>query len=321
MTEFVTFGETGLRLAAPRGERLESVDRLRVRAAGPESNAAVAARRMGCDATWISRLPDSPLGQRVAGELRGYDLEVLVEWIDTGTGLDVDSRLGLTFTERAGQPRGNALGNDHEGVARAGVSMDDVPVARVEAADAAYTTGATPALSPRAATATARFLKAASDGGATTAFGLSYQADRWDGPADARRTLTEFFPAVDVLVTSDDDARKVLDADGQPAAAAHSLAAEYALETIVLVHEGGATAYHDTTVHEVDGIAADAHDRRGATAAFAGAFLTELVEGTPLDDAVRTGLAADALTRTISGAVPTITREEVDRVLADAGDH
>jgi 2-dehydro-3-deoxygluconokinase len=315
MTELVAFGETGLRLSAAAGERLETADRLRVRAVGPESNPAVAARRVGIDAAWLSRLPDSPLGHRVAGELRGYDLDVVVEWVDDG-----DERLGLTFEESARPPRGNARVHDQTDAAMAGVSMDDVPVARVEAADVAYTTGATPALSSRAATATARFLKAASDGGATTAFGLTYQPDRWDGPEAARETLTEFFPAVDVLVTSDEDAARVLDESGQPPTVAHALGAEYGFETVVVRREESAVAWRDSTVHELSAVETDGRDATGAEDAFAGGFLAALADDEALDRALAVGLAADALSRTVRGAVPTVTRAEIDRVAEEIGD-
>ena len=61
----VTFGECALRLSPPGSERLETARGLQVQAAGPESNAAIAARRLGTPATWVSRLPDTPLGRRV----------------------------------------------------------------------------------------------------------------------------------------------------------------------------------------------------------------------------------------------------------------
>jgi 2-dehydro-3-deoxygluconokinase len=313
MTELVAFGESGLRLAADPGERLEAVDQLRVRVAGPESNAAVAARRIGVEAAWLSRLPDTSLGHRVAAELRRYDLDVVVEWIDTDAEAD---RVGLTFTERAGPPRGNAAVTDRAGAAMAGVSMDDVPVGRVESADVAYTTGATPALSPRAATATARYLKAASDGGATTAFGLAYQPDHWDSPEAARETLTEFFPVVDVLLTSAADAATMLGADGQRAAVANALAAEHGFDTVVVNSPHGATALHGTTVYEVDAVETDARDDAGTGDAFAGAFCAELAATDDAETALRVGVATEALARTVEGTVPAVTRAEVDRVAA-----
>jgi 2-dehydro-3-deoxygluconokinase len=319
MTELVAFGETGLRLSATPGERLEAADRLRVRAVGPESNAAVAARGAGVDATWLSRLPESPLGRRVATGLRGHDLDVVVEWVEPDEEAD-DSRVGLTFEERASAPRGDATVADHAGAAMADVSMDDVPVPRVERADVAYTTGATPGLSARAATATARYLKAARDGGATTAFALSYHPDRWTDAATARETLTEFFPAVDVLLTSEADAETVLDEPGQPAAVANALAAEYGFETVV-VHGGrGATALHGSTVDQVAAVEGDTRDPAGAQDAFAGALCAEFAATEDIEAALRMGVAAAALARTVEGAVPAFTRAEIDRVVAGIDD-
>jgi 3-oxoacyl-[acyl-carrier-protein] synthase III len=47
MSDLVTFGETMLRLSPPGHERLETTDELEVRAAGAESNVAIAAERLG----------------------------------------------------------------------------------------------------------------------------------------------------------------------------------------------------------------------------------------------------------------------------------
>ena len=66
MVEVATFGETMLRLSPPTGERIESTDSLECRTAGAESNVAIAAARLGTDAAWLSKLPDSVLGRRVA---------------------------------------------------------------------------------------------------------------------------------------------------------------------------------------------------------------------------------------------------------------
>lgn len=319
MTELVSFGETGLRLSATPGERLEAADRLRVRAVGPESNAAVAARRTGIDATWLSRLPETPLGRRVATELRGHDLDIVVEWVEPDEEAG-DSRVGLTFEERASAPRGDATVADHIGAAMADVSMDDVPVARVERADVAYTTGATPGLSARAATATARYLKAARDGGATTAFELSYRPGRWADAATARETLTEFFPAVDMLLTSEADAEAVLDESGQPAAVANALAAEYGFETVVVHSSRGATALNGATVDRVSAVEADTRNPAGAQDAFTGALCAEFAATDDIEVALRTGIAAAALARTIEGAVPAFTRAEIDRVVAEIDD-
>jgi len=76
MADLVTFGETMLRFSPPDEARLEIADQYDVDVAGAESNVAVAAQRLGLDATWLSKLPDSPIGRKVANELRGHGVSV-----------------------------------------------------------------------------------------------------------------------------------------------------------------------------------------------------------------------------------------------------
>src|SRR6056297_405905 len=110
MTDLVTFGETMLRLSPPDGERLEVSDRLELRAAGAESNVAVAAQRLGADAAWTSKLPDSPPGRRVVSGLRRHGVETDVVWSDEG-------RQGTYYLESGGEPRGSNVIYDREGAA------------------------------------------------------------------------------------------------------------------------------------------------------------------------------------------------------------
>lgn len=311
----VTLGETALRLSPPGRGRLEQTDRLEVEASGPESNAGVAARRLGEPVTWLSRLPDSPLGRRVAGELQGYDLDVRVSW---GTG-----RQGLTFHERGGAPRGDDRVDDRTRVAAASLSMEDLPLEPIEEADLAYVTGATPALSNDLAGATAQFLKTASDAGARTALSLEYRPWLWTDADAARETLTGFFPAVDVFLARESDVEAVLDRSGSPAEVAHGLAADWGFEHVLLTRERTCAVYHDATVHEYPNPAVDAADTTGQEAAFAGAFLAALRDVATPSEALKTAVAARSLAATIPGSVPVVTREEIARVAAEverAGD-
>jgi len=305
----VTLGETALRLSPPGAGRLERADRLEMEASGPESNAGVVARRLGEPVTWLSRLPDSPLGRRVAGELRGYDLEIDVDW---GEG-----RQGLTFHERGGAPRGDDRVDDRTGAAAASLSMDDLPLEPVRGADAAYVTGATPALSNDLAGATARFLKTANDAGATTALSLAYRPWLWKSPDAARDTLTGFFPAVDVFLAREADVDAVLDRSGSPAEVAHGLASDWGFEHVLLTRERTCIAYHGATVHEYPNPQVDAVDTTGREAAFAGAFLAARRDGADPTDGLRTAIAARALAATLPGSVPTVTRAEVERVASE----
>ena len=66
----VTFGETMIRFSPPDFKRLEQTETLNMRIGGSEMNAAVAARRMGIETAYVTKLPDNSLGRFVRNKIR-----------------------------------------------------------------------------------------------------------------------------------------------------------------------------------------------------------------------------------------------------------
>lgn len=299
-----TFGATSLRLSPPPGDRLETSRHLDLHVTGPESNAAVAARRAGVPTTHATVLPDTPLGRRAVGELRAHDVDVSVTWRD--------GRQGLTFYEHGAAPRPDDRVEDRGASAFADLERGTLPLDVVGEADCAYLSGATPGYSTAAAEAAARFLRAARDEGGTTAFSLTYRPEQWS-PEEARETLTGFFPAVDVFVATAADVATVLDRDGPASEVAHALATEHGFETVALVRERTTVAWHDATLFEFPVVDAEEVDPTGATDAFTGTFLARLVEGSDTETALRYGTAAHGLARTVAGPLVTFSEAELNR--------
>jgi 2-dehydro-3-deoxygluconokinase len=300
----VTVGGAALRLA-PRGTgRLETAGAFAVDVEGAECNAAVAAGRLDADATWYSRLPDNPLGRRVAGELRRHDVEVIALFADGG-------RQGVTFFERGSPPRSDGRVDDLAGAAVENLSFDALPSDPVTAADAAYVTGRTPTTSTPLAQSTAKFLTAATDGGATTALGL-LDADGVGTETDYE-TLGGLFPAVDVLVSTPAAVEAVFDRSGEPTRVTHALASDHGFETVALRREQTAAVWRDSTVHEYALPSVETVDVTGAADAFAGTFLVGLDQA-DVQTALRRAIAADAVVKTMPGALPVFTRAELDAV-------
>jgi 2-dehydro-3-deoxygluconokinase len=312
MADLVTFGETMLRLSPPDSERLETTDELEFRAAGAESNVAIAAARLGADAAWTSKLPDSPLGRRVVAGLRQHGVETDVVWSDEG-------RQGTYYLEHGGEPRGTNVIYDRTGAAVTTAEFGELPVERVREAEAFHTSGITPALSDTLESTTADLLAAASDAGTTTAFDVNYRSKLWD-PVEARDCLERLFPDVDVLVVAERDARDVLAREGDAAEIAEGLADEFGFETVVVTRgEAGALARHGDEVYEQTAIETDTLDPIGTGDAFVGAFLARRLAGDDVPTAMEYGSATAALKRTIPGDVAVVTREEVERVLTEEG--
>jgi 2-dehydro-3-deoxygluconokinase len=315
MTDIVTFGETMLRLSPPRGDRLERTGELDVQAGGAESNVAVAAARLGCDAVWLSKLPDSPLGRRVVSELRSHGVRTGIAWDDSG-----ETRMGTYYLEHGGDPRGTNVIYDRSGAAVTTAKPAELPRGAVRNAEVFYTSGITPALSSTLAETTASLLETAQDADTTTAFDLNYRSKLWT-PEEAGEMYESLFSHVDVLVGAERDIEACLGRSGDPADVARELAAEYDFETaIVTLSDEGSVAVHDGEVYEQGVYAADTFDAIGTGDAFVGGFLANRLNGGDVPSSLAYGAATASLKRTIDGDLAVVTPEEVAAVVAEDAD-
>ena len=312
MTALVTFGETMLRLSPPRHERLETAATLEVHPGGAESNAAVAASRLGTAATWLSKLPDSPLGRRVASGLRRHGLEVDVVWSDAG-------RQGTYYLELAGAPRGIDVVYDRTDAAVTTATADELSTEPIRDAELFLTSGITPALSSTLERTVDELLTIAREAGVETAFDVNYRRKLWP-PETARETLEGYFPLIDVLVTPLRDARAVLDERGDAGEIATGLADEWDFETVVVTcGADGAVACRDGSLVDRPAFETETVAPIGTGDAFVGGFLSSRLDGADLGTTLEYGAAVAALKRTIPGDVAVVEPAAVDRIVA--GDH
>lgn len=313
MTDLVGFGEATLRLQAAPGRRLGDTERFDAGVGGPERNSVVTASSLGADAVWLSRLPKSPLGERVVADLRGHGVRTGVAWGDD------EDRLATAFVEAGPEPRGRTTVLDRNGAAFEQVHAANLPVGVVRDAERFHVAGATPARSERAAAATESLLQAANEAGTTTSFDLRYREEDWSRET-AKEACAALLPHVDVLFVSPAAAEAIFDEDGDPIEIAHALRTENGLETVVLLRDNGALAAHGDEVHESDTVAGDVVDEAGARDAFVGAFhaaRTAGDESAGVGDALAHAAAAAALVRTLSGTAVDVSPAAVERVLAE----
>ncbi|WP_324664987.1 bifunctional 2-dehydro-3-deoxygluconokinase/2-dehydro-3-deoxygalactonokinase [Haloarcula sediminis] len=311
MDDLVTFGETMLRFSPPDDERIETADEYRVHTAGAESNVAVAAQRLGLDAAWTSKLPDSPVARRVVGELRSHGVTVDPVWSDSG-------RQGTFYLETGDSPRGNTVIYDRTDAAVTTATPAELPVTRVENAAGFHTTGITPALSETLSETTAALLAAAQEAGTTTSFDCNYRSKLWS-PDEARETLTGLLPDVDVFTIAERDARKVLDMSGESAAIATELSETYDLEVTVLTRgTDPALAVSGDAVYEQPTFeSTDAHPI-GTGDSFVGGFLSQYLDGQDIPAALEYAAATAAFKRTVPGDIAVVSPEEVESVIDGA---
>ncbi len=314
MTDLVTFGETMLRLSPPRGDRLETTRELDVQTGGAESNVAVGAARLGVDAAWLSKLPDSPLGRRIVSELRSHGVRTGVSWADP-----TDTRLGTYYLEFGGEPRGTNVIYDRADAAITTVTAEELPTGVFDDAERFHTTGITPALSESATEATRALLRAAGEAGVTRSFDLNYRSKLWT-PAAARAVYEDLFADVDLLFVPQRDARKVLGREGDAIEIAHGLASEFGFESVVVTRGAeGAIALRGGEVHEQGVFEAETFDAIGTGDAFVAGFLTKRLDGGTVHEALEWAAATAALKRTVAGDLAVVTPEEVEAVVDGGG--
>ena len=304
----VTFGETMLRYAPPPGERLEAAEELSVHVGGAESNVAVAAARLGREAIWLSKLPASPLGDRVERAVAAQGVTTAVVRSETG-------RQGVYYVEFGGRPRGTDVRYDRADAAVTTATPDELATDRVAAADAFYTSGITPALSATLADTTRELLTIARSAGTTTVLDVNYRSKLWSAEA-AAGTLTDLLELVNVLVVAERDAKTVLGRSGDPAAVGRGLLADYDHETVVVTRGAeGAVAVTADAVVERPAFEADTRDPVGSGDALVGGFLARRLAGDDLAAALEYGAATAAVARTLDGDMPLVSPADVEAVV------
>src|SRR5260370_41280495 len=207
--EVITFGEAMVRLSPPNFQRLEQTSSLDLQAGGAELNTAVALARLGRSAAWISRLTRNPLGRIIASRAQeaGVGTEHVV-WTN-------DDRVGVYFLEFGAAPRASSVLYDRKSSAISQIRPGMVNWAAVfQGARWFHVTGITPALSTTAAEATREALQAARAARVQVSIDLNYRAKLWS-QGDAGRWMSEFIQLCDVLITTEEDAERVLGITGQ----------------------------------------------------------------------------------------------------------
>ena len=141
--DFLTVGETLLRLSPPGQQRLDQARLFEIAVGGSELNVGCVLARLRRRVAWVSRLPAGPLGRIVDGEARRHGVDTRwVRWIDS-------ARLGLMFYEPGPEPRTSRVIYDRKHSAASELAFDDAPWEVLAQASAwVHLTGITPALRP-----------------------------------------------------------------------------------------------------------------------------------------------------------------------------
>jgi 2-dehydro-3-deoxygluconokinase len=196
-----------------------------------------------------------------------------------------------------------------------------------EDARAYHTTGITTALSERAAAEVSASLAAARSRGILTSYDLNFRGRLWS-PEEARRIQEPLMPCIDVLITTEEDARTVFGVTSDSYRdVAWTLADRYGFRVVTITVRGDISVLHNTwtAIAFSDGVFVDDRtydielvDRVGGGDAYAAGFLYGMLTG-DVEKAVRYGNAFSALKQTSWGDFNFATLAEVESQLEGAG--
>lgn len=271
--DVTTIGSTMLRLSVPQGERLETAPCFQVNTAGTESNTMVALSRMGMRCSWVSRLSDNALGQRISRDIRGYDVDVTrVIW-------EKDSRNETFFVEYGAKPRKINVIYDRKDAAVSKITYKEIDSQYLLDTRIFHGTGIFPALSENCADTLLEMMDSACKADVTTSFDVNYRKGLWS-EKEAAETLVPFLERSDLIFITREDTCDLFGHDGTAQSVVEAMYERFSPKIciVTLGNEGG-IAYDGDNIYHSSAYDVEVVDRLGAGDSFTAGFLCGYLEG------------------------------------------
>ncbi len=321
--DLVTFGEAILRFSPADGDRLVRADRFDCVLGGAELNVAAGAAQLGMNTAYLTKLPDNRMGEYAASRINSAGVcGDLIAW----DGED-DARLALYYMETGAAPRKPAVVYDRRHSSFTKADAADFAPAVEAGARLFHTCGISLALCQRSRAAAKRLVEAYKAQGALISFDVNYRANLW-GEAEARATIEELLPLVDILFISEESCRRMFARTGELEQILRDFAAQYGLKLVAttqrkvlspqrhsftaLIYDAASDAFFTQPPYEIDVV-----DRIGSGDAFVAGVLSGVLKGEPAERALRYGNAMAALKSTVCGDLPCTNLAEVERLIAE----
>jgi len=333
MPKIVSFGEALLRLKSPGKQRFLQTPVFEATFGGGELNVAVGLARFGLDISYVTLLPDNPIGDACVAEIRrqGIDVSHIVRKGD---------RMGIYFLEAGSGPRPSRVIYDRAHSAISEIEEDDIEWERVfEGASWFHVTGITPAISSSAARAVLNAVRAAGQCGLSVSCDLNFRKKLWKYGKSAPEVMTEIMGFVDVAIGNEEDVQNSLGVkasidveSGILDPARYKKLTDAVLERFSSVKKIAVTLRESHTA-DYNGWQAvlnnrkdfliskkydiiDIEDRVGSGDSFASGLIFGLITLEKDREALEFAAAAGCLKHTVPGDLPFISTDEVRSLLS-----
>ena len=311
--DFLTLGETLVRLSPPGVQRLDQARQFEVGIGGSELNVACLLARLGRRTAWVSRLPEGPLGRLVDGEARRHGVDTsYVKW--------VEARQGLMFFEAGPQPRNARVIYDRKNSAASGMSIDDADWPALIASSArVHLSGITPALSASCKAVVLEVAALAGRAKKPLSYDLNYRSTLTT-PKEAEAVLAAVAPHLELVVLAERDAQHVLGFTESGDRLAEAVAARYGMPLVALTRppdaDTGDIFLAHGAIRHAPRYPVEIVDRIGAGDSFVGGLIHGLLDGDP-DTAIRLAAYAGAIALATPGDINYFGPEDLAAFEAD----
>lgn len=191
-----------LRLAPNGYYRFFQDDQLQATFGGGEANVAVSLVNFGEGVSFVTKLPQNPIGDACIRNLRSFDVKT--EHITRG-----GDRIGIYFLEKGASQRGSVCIYDRAHSSISEAKNEDFNWDKIfDGAEWFHFTGITPALGENLVEICKRACKKAKEKGITVSCDLNYRGKLWTRE-DAKQAMTELCRYVDVCIANEEDAKDV----------------------------------------------------------------------------------------------------------------
>ena len=283
----------GLFIAQEEGP-LDAVSGYTMAVAGAEFNVAVGLARLEHPVTYLTRLGDDPFGRRIVRVLgeNGIGSEFVRYSGDRSTGFMLKSKV------RSGDPE---IFYFRRGSAASALSAEDVDGVDFSGYGWLHLTGILPALSQTARAATFRLAERAREAGLTISFDPNLRPQLWPGREEMVETINRLAALADYVMPGEGEG-EILCGSRDAEAIGRFYLARGAKAVVTKVGSRGAMLSTAGGNRLVEGFRVEkVVDTVGAGDGFAAGLISGLMEGLPLEEAVRRGNAVGAIQVTCIG--------------------
>ncbi|RWZ59040.1 sugar kinase [Halobacillus fulvus] len=285
--DVVTLGETMVLFSSEEQKPLQYVHQMKKQMAGAESNVAIALARLNYPTGWISKLGADPFGTYIRNTIRG-------EGVDTShVTFTNEAATGVFFKEQT-SPEHVQVYYYRKNSAASLLTQEDLAESYLSQAKILHVTGITPALSGSCRQAVFHAIKVAKASGTTVVFDPNIRYKLWDSEEEVREVLMDIASLADVILPGVEEA-EFLTGEKDYHKAAGSLRGRP--EQTIVMKLGKEGAYYESNEGSgfVDGFQVDrVVDPVGAGDGFAAGVISGLIDGIPIEEAVRRGNAIGA---------------------------